>query len=155
MFFTNTPGRLLLYIKFFFSSRSTRVPEIIRTFQEKFIFQMIRPFFCCSCLDFKRWKQGILISLARGWNSNYIDKIFKQAWTLKKLETFYTLFRIFLRYFTKEKEIWKTIRFRCFVVLVKINLKVLNVVLLIKIENTYHVSIISDRFLQRCRKYPI
>ena len=45
MFFTNTPGRLLLYIKFFFSSRSTRVPEIIRTFQEKFIFQMIRPFF--------------------------------------------------------------------------------------------------------------
>ena len=78
-----------------------------------------------------------------------------QAWTLQKLETFYTFFRIFLRYFTKEKEIWKTIRFRCFVVLVKIDLKVLNVVLLIKIENTYHVSIISDRFLQRCRKYPI
>ena len=56
-----------------------------------FFFQKIG-LFCCSCLTPKPWSQGMLISLAAEWNSDYIDKTFMQALTLRKLETFYTLF---------------------------------------------------------------
>ena len=75
----------------------THIPEIVETFRERFIFQITELFLLfMSYLVFIPWSQGILMSPATGPNSDSIGKVFMQAWTLRKLETFYTLLLMLL-----------------------------------------------------------
>ena len=84
VFFKKTSGRLLwksilfAFVWQFF----TCISEIIGTFWERFIFQIIGPFLL-SMSGFIPWSQGILMSLATERNNDYIDKVFMRAWTLR------------------------------------------------------------------------
>ena len=79
MFFKNTSERLLWKLIFFtfFEQFFTPIPEIIGTFREGFIFQIIEPL--GAKVYYIDESSIILMSLATERNSNYIDKIFMQA----------------------------------------------------------------------------
>ena len=78
MFFQNTSGRLLWILSFFGISSLQVFHNWIFFLDHNWI---------------KPWSQGMLISPATaGRNSDYNDKVFMQAWILRKLETFYALF---------------------------------------------------------------
>ena len=73
--------------------RTYTLLEIIENFREMFIFQIIGLFLpFMSCLVFIPWSQDMLMSPETERNSDSIDNVFMQGWTLQKLEIFYTLF---------------------------------------------------------------
>ena len=89
---------LLFFFFFtFFWQFFTRIPEIVGTFWERFIFQIIGLFLLfMSSFYTMEPRHIILINLLTERNSDYIDKVFMQAWTVRKLETFYALLKVVL-----------------------------------------------------------
>ena len=103
-FFKNNSGRLILDMHFF-QAIFTRIPDTFGTFRERFIFEIIRLYLLLMTGFGKSWSQGMLISLVKGWNSDYIDEVFMQTWTLRKLETFYAL--MFKLFHQRQRNLWK------------------------------------------------
>ena len=63
----------------FFKQFFTHIPETFGTFRERFVFKIITLFLLLVPGFRKPWSQGMLINLVTGRNSDYIDKIFMQA----------------------------------------------------------------------------
>ena len=63
----------------FFKQFFTHIPETFGTFRERFIFAIISLFLLLVPGFRKPWSQGMLINLVTGRNSDYIDKVFMEA----------------------------------------------------------------------------
>ena len=63
----------------FFKQFFTHIPETFGTFRERFIFAIISLFLLLVPGFRKPWNQGMLINLVTGRNSDYIDKVFMEA----------------------------------------------------------------------------
>ena len=141
--FLRTPSDDCFWIWSVFKQFFTRIPKTW-TFRERLVFEIIRIFLLLMSDFYKPWwSQGMLISLVTVRNIDYIDKVFMQAWTLRKLGTFLYYFNIIIlfcllfAYFTKSKETAK--------LLVRTNLKVLNEVFVINIENIPWKHYVTNR----------
>ena len=63
----------------FFKQFFTHIPETFGTFRERFIFAIIS-FFLLLVPGFRKpWSQDMLINLVTGRNSDYIEKVFMEA----------------------------------------------------------------------------
>ena len=80
-FIKNISGWRILDMKFFqaFFFFFTHIPETFRTFRERFIFAIISLFLELVPGFRKPWSRGMLINLVTGRNSDYIDKVFMEA----------------------------------------------------------------------------
>ena len=77
-FLKNISGRLILDMKFF-KQFFTHVPLTFGTIRERFIFAIISLFLLLVSGFHKPWSQGMLINLVTWQNSDYIDKVFMEA----------------------------------------------------------------------------
>ena len=62
-----------------FQTFFTHIPETFGTFRERFIFAIISFFLLLVPGFCKPWSQVMLINLVTGRNSDYIDKVFMEA----------------------------------------------------------------------------